>query len=76
MDVPSALSVDGTERVLREDVSLPAYLLPADLNGDGSLSSSACTNYFALPVTVTFKWTVTGRGERELKISTWLRAVD
>jgi hypothetical protein len=72
VDVPAALSVDKTEVVLREDAKLPSFMLPADLNGDGRISSAPCTNYIALPVVVTFRWTTRG-GDRQLKLSAWLR---
>ncbi len=74
VDVPFADPAGGGEPVLREDVNAPAYLLPGDLNGDGSVSDGARDgDYKVLPARVTFCWKAPGGGRRETTVTTWLR---
>ena len=74
VDVPHEASADGKSRVLREDVPSETYLLPADLNGDGSVDTRARDgDYRVLPVRVTFSWKAPGGDMRESTVVTWLR---
>jgi hypothetical protein len=60
--------------VLREDLSLPLYGLPSDLDGDGTVDAAAHDgDYEALPVVVTFHWQPAGEAAHQLRLSTWLR---
>lgn len=74
VDVPHEPSADGKSRVLREDVTDATYLLPADLNGDGTVSGGARDgDYSVLPIRVTFSWKAPGGSTRESSVVTWLR---
>jgi hypothetical protein len=74
VDVPSSPDEDTGVLILREDASLPDYLLPADLNGDGVVEASARdADYAFLPVRVTFRWDKPVQGGREqFTVLTWL----
>lgn len=59
---------------LREDLALPRYGLPADLDGDGQVdAASRLADYRALPVVVTFRWQANGEAAHQMRLSTWLR---
>lgn len=76
IEVPSApLDLDPMgPAYLREDVTRPAFGLPADLDGDGALTGDALdATYVVLPVRMVVRWTPTGEASRELKVPTWLR---
>lgn len=69
--VPSA-SVDG-EIMLREDLPLQRFGLPADLNGDSVIDDqSHSDDYRALPVVLTFRWVTQARAAQEIEISSWM----
>ncbi len=71
---PTTVAAGGTAMRLREDANLTRFGLPKDLNGDGLIDADPRDNdYVALPVEVTFRWVLRGRGPRELRVSTWLR---
>lgn len=60
--------------VLREDVVLPAFDLPGDLNGDGLIDGdSRNADYRALPVALFFGWSASGKAPAEFRVATWLR---
>jgi type II secretory pathway pseudopilin PulG len=74
VDVPFT-TLDGGATELREDADMPAFGLPADLNGDGVVEATARDlDYRALPVVVTFRWTPRGEAPEELRVATWLRS--
>jgi hypothetical protein len=74
VDVPSTEPAGGGAKVLREDDDLPAYGLPFDLNGDGAVDSTdRASDYRALPVVVTFRWSASGELGHSLRLTTWLR---
>jgi hypothetical protein len=75
VEVPSAPQAGATtgQPVLREDLSLTKFGLPADLNGDGFITdASRDDDYRVLPVVVTIRYTAGGEAPEELRISTWL----
>lgn len=59
---------------LRESQNAPRYGLPADLNGDGAITSdSRESDYRALPVVIRMRWTRANGAAEELVLPTWLR---
>jgi hypothetical protein len=76
VEVPrDADAITPSLQVLREDMSHPDFLLPADLNGDGTIDDrSHDADYVFLPVRVTFRWPHPGQegGEQFTSVS-WLR---
>ena len=75
VEVPSAPAggdvAAGT--TLREDLPLPRFGLPADLNGDGKIDDlSHAEDYSTVPVIVTFHWTSSLGAEEEMRLSTWI----
>lgn len=75
VEVPTAPSggdvAAGT--VLREDLPLARFGLPADLNGDGVIDDASHTDdYRAFPVIVTFHWSSPSGADEELRLSTWV----
>ncbi len=73
--VPSApLASDPTgSAVLREDLQLPQFGLPADLTGDSQIDDASHNDdYRVLPVIVTFRWTTVSGASEEINVSTWL----
>lgn len=76
IDVPAAaLAVDpaGPKR-LREDLAVPRFGLPADLNGDGVIDGLAHgADYAVLPVSITFRWVLPGKPPVELRMNAWIR---
>ena len=76
IDVPSGPDpvTPGGPAVLREDVTAPAYGLPADLDADGTVDADAHDgDYVVLPVRVTILWTPAGEAARQLTLPVWLR---
>ncbi len=75
VEVPSAPTAGGAEAgsVLREDLPLQRFGLPADLNGDGTIDDASHNDdYRAVPVIVTFRWTTSTGAEEEMRLSTWV----
>ena len=59
--------------VLREDLPLSRFGLPADLDGDGKIDDQSHTDdYRAFPVIVTFHWSSPAGADEELRLSTWI----
>jgi hypothetical protein len=72
--VPFAADVDTGDDVLREDTIMPEFSLPADLDGDGMISSKPLDGtYQALPVVVRVAWSRRVGDPCELRFFTWLR---
>jgi hypothetical protein len=68
------LSVGGSLPTLRESQDAPRYGLPADLNGDGEITSESREgDYRALPVVLRMRWTRRNGASEELVLPTWLR---
>ncbi len=75
VEVPAAPLTDTPYdgAVLREDIPLQRFGLPADLNGDGYIDdASHVDDHRALPVIVTFRWTTAAGATEEMRLSTWL----
>ncbi len=73
VEVPSAPTAEDPTPVLREDVPLSRFGLPADLNGDGVIDDKAHSgDYRTIPVIVTYRWTSATGGAEELRLSTWI----
>jgi hypothetical protein len=74
VDVPSSVPDEGGDEILREDVLLPEFGLPRDLNGDGHVYPDAREgDYVALPIVVTFCWQAPGQPAQQMRLATWLR---
>jgi len=77
VEVPAATPVGaavGTPAILREDVALPKFGLPYDLNGDGAIDNqSRAFDYRALPVIVNLHWQPPGEIGQTLRTTVWLR---
>lgn len=59
------LAADGT---LREDLQLPEFGMPMDLNGDGAIDGDdRSSDYVVLPVVIELRWTGRG-GPRSLDV--------
>ncbi|MEO0653093.1 MAG: hypothetical protein AAFZ65_20625, partial [Planctomycetota bacterium] len=57
---------------LRENLNLPEFGLPYDLNADGAVDASdVSADYRLLPVVVEIEWTGAS-GDQTLEVSTWL----
>ena len=73
VEVPSAPTATTTSPVLREDLPLQRFGLPADLNGDGTIDDQSHTDdYRAIPIIVTFRWTTSTGAAEEMRLSTWV----
>lgn len=75
VEVPAApLNTDLTGApVLREDLALDAFAMPADLNGDGSIDDAAHdTDYLAIPIVVHIRFSHSDGKFEEFRISSWL----
>ena len=60
----------------REDLPLPRYGMPTDLDGDGVIDGAPRhTDYRALPIVLTFSWRTNGEAAHEMRLSTWLRGM-
>jgi len=71
VDVPAS---GDAPPILREDLDLPHFGLPADLNGNGAVDASPRdSDYVGLPVVITFRWHPPGEAAHEIRVSTWLR---
>jgi hypothetical protein len=71
---PPTPPTSGGAGVLREDLSLPRFGLPADLNSDTHVDGeSRDTDYLMLPVVVHVRWRSRVGGVQELQLPTWLR---
>lgn len=69
--IPSATV--GSAVALREDLPLPRFGLPADLNGDSVIDDQPHNDdYRALPVVLTFAWTTADGAVQEHEIATWM----
>lgn len=69
--VPSVSTDTGI--VLREDLPLPEFGLPADLNGDSDIDDQGHNDdYRALPVVLTFRWETQAGAVQELEVSSWM----
>lgn len=75
VEVPSGSDAVTDLPVLREDLDLPEYQLPSDLDGDGAIDSVAHdADYLFLPIKATFRWERPGvGGAQQLSVVTWLR---
>ena len=61
----------GAVQVLREDMVEARFGLPADLDGDGAITSDTRnTDYAALPVVAIFTWRPTGEDTRQFQLAT------
>ena len=75
VDVPAApLGADLTgPPVLREDLFVDAFALPADLNGDGTIDDEAHdSDYMAIPIRVSVRFSHSDGKFEEFKIGAWL----
>jgi hypothetical protein len=77
VEVPTPVAPPGQPTqppALRENVTEPAFGLPADLNGDGKINPSPRDgDYAALPVVVRCRWEADDGASRETSLTTWLR---
>ena len=77
VDVPASLpdgASAGSPLTLREDVALPEFGLPYDLNGDGAIdSASHSADYRALPLIITLHWDPPGEIPQAMRTTVWLR---
>ena len=75
VDVPAAVLSGDTSNtpVLREDISLPNFGMPADLNGDGAIDDGSHNDdYLAIPIRVSIRFSHSDGKFEELTFGSWL----
>ena len=75
IEVPTNPDTSAGAPLLREDVAVAHFKLPADLNGDGVIDGGARDDdYRFLPIRVLFVWKDhVGATTTQVKLTTWIR---
>ena len=67
-----ALEDSGADQIVKEDLALPSFGLPRDLNGDGAIDGDDhAADYIIMPVRVLVEWTGAS-GDRAIEVESIL----